>query len=558
MRIAFRCTVASLFLVAAACAQAQTNDDWSNRILISTLPYELNTPMSGATNAASDPLPGCQTTNQSSYGTVWFSYTTGAADEFLTMRAKDAQIGALIAVYTGGPGTFHIVSGACAVSGSVANNAQLAGVRLAANTEYSILLSALSPTTGLSSDFAVTTATLYHVTKLTDSFRGSCAVGDCSLREAVQAANLAAGAVILPAGTYVLSLAGTNEVNNATGDLNISNDMGIYGAGMNQTIIDANSIDRVLSVTPSGTDTVTLILGDLTLTHGNATDGATQVGGAINNQPLAPGFIGLERVALVANHALLNGGGLDTATAGTVRESRFTQNSLDANVGNGGGGAQIFNQEDRPFEIESSTFDNNDGGHAGGAIQQGGGNLRITNSTISGNNTNQNGGGIHVGGGHFEMSSTTVAFNNAGNPGNNSGGGLFLNGPYAYVLYNNLIAGNTDGDCLIFTFTGGAINSNHNLVQDPRGCTFAGTGDITGTDPLLDPTLADNGGPTPTLAIAFKSPARNAGDPAGCNAPGGLPLVYDQRGADYSRVVGPACDMGAWEHQTLFMNGFEP
>jgi hypothetical protein len=328
---------------------------------------------------------------------------------------------------------------------------------------------------------------------------------------------------------------------------------------MGQTIIDAGGIDRVLSVTPGGQDTVTLILGDLTLTHGNANYGATQVGGAINNQPLAPGFLGLERVALVDNHALTNGGGLDTSTAGTVRESRFTLNGLDANVGNGGGGIQVFNQEDRPFEIESSTFDNNDGGHTGGAIQQGGGNLRVTNSTISGNHVNQYGGGIRVGGGHFEMSSTTVAFNRAGNdPFTNIGGGLLLDSSiYAFTLYNNIVAGNIADDCTQFP-TSAAIQSHHNLVQNTGACSFAGTGDVTGTDPLLDPTLADSGGPTPTHAIAFKSPARNAGDPAGCNAPGGLPLVYDQRGAGYSRVVGPACDKGAWEHQVLFMNGFEP
>jgi hypothetical protein len=173
----------------------------------------------------------------------------------------------------------------------------------------------------------------------------------------------------------------------------------------------------------------------------------------------------------------------------------------------------------------------------------------------------QYGGGIQVNNGPFVMSSTTVAFNRAGDdPYMNLGGGLFLLSSFNYELFNNIIAGNIIDDCLIYTFSGGVIESHHNHVQAPgqdtTGCTFAGTGDVTGTDPQLDPLLADNGGPTPTHALAFKSPARDAGDPAGCNAPDGLPLVNDQRGAGFPRLDG-RCDKGAYEQQVLFANGFD-
>jgi hypothetical protein len=166
----------------------------------------------------------------------------------------------------------------------------------------------------------------------------------------------------------------------------------------------------------------------------------------------------------------------------------------------------------------------------------------------------QYGGGIQVNNGPFVMSSTTVAFNRAGNdPYTNIGGGLFLASSFNYELFNNIIAGNIADDCLIFS---GTIESHHNHVQNPSGCTFAGTGDVTGTDPQLDPQLADNGGPTPTHALAFKSPARDAGDPAGCNAPDGLPLANDQRGVGFPRLDG-RCDKGAYEQQVLFANGFD-
>jgi len=559
--ISFRCTLASLLLIAATSAQAQDNDDWANRAPITLpLPFELVTPMSGSTVVASDPVPPCQGTSQSSTGTIWFGYTTGATPEILTLRVKDWQMGTVLAVYTGSPGAFRLAPGACALAGGSPNNAQLAGVRLAANTAYSILLSSLSSTLAGGVDFTVTAAHLYTVTKTDDTFDGTCDA-DCSLREAIEAANVAttngeAGAVIVPAGHYVLTLAGTGETDNATGDLDIRNDMAIYGAGMDQTIIDANSIDRVINVVTPAQDANTLILGDLTLTHGSATDTVSR-GGAINNNPLTPSFIGLERVALVDNHAAQTGGGLDTAGSGTIRESRFSLNVAGAE----GGGALLFNPQNRPFEIESSTFDGNDGGHTGGAIQTHG-NLRLTNSTISGNHVSQSGAGIRVVNGLFEMSSTTVAFNKAGSDAFlNLGGGVFLASSNNYKMYNNIIAGNMVDDCLIYTFTGGVIESHHNHVQAPgqdtTACTFTGTGDVVGADPKLDPQLADNGGPTPTHELPFTSPAHDAGDTAGCNAPDGLPLVTDQRGAGFPRLDG-RCDKGAYEQTVLFANGFEP
>ena len=557
MRILFCCTVASLLLVAAAGAQAQANDDWANRTPIAALPFEVPAqPISGATNDATDPVPGCQGTSQASTGTIWFGYSTGASPEILTLRVNDFNVATVLAVYTGGPGTFRLAPGACARAGGSPNNAQLAGVRLEANTAYSILLSAQTPTSGWTVDFSVATSVLYHVTKTDDTFDGVCDA-DCSLREAIEAANNVAGAVIVPAGTYMLSIPGINETANATGDLDIRDDMGIYGAGMGQTIIDANGIDRVINLVSGAQDANTLILRDLTLTHGNAADTTGRGGAILNYLSLTASFIGLERVALVDNHAHQTGGGIDTAGSGTIRDSRFTLNNVTSGAGGGGGGALLFNPQDRPFEIESSTFDDNDGGDYGGAIETYG-NLRLTNSTISGNHVAQQGGGIFVVNGPFQMSSTTVAFNKAGTPAFwNHGGGLFLESSFNYEMFNNIIAGNTVDDCLIFS---GTIDSRHNHVQAPgqdaTGCTFAGTGDVTGTDPKLDP-LADNGGLTPTHALAFTSPAREAGDPAGCKAPDGLPLAYDQRGPGFPRQDGPACDKGSYEQLVLFANGFE-
>jgi CSLREA domain-containing protein len=179
-----RASIATLLTFAfASGAYAQANDDWANRTQIGALPFAVLTPMDGATIAGSDPSPACESQSRSSTGTIWFGYTTGGTPEILTLRVNDFQIGTVLAVYTGSPGSFRLVSGACARAGGSPNNAQLAGVRLAPNTAYSILLSAQSSPIG-NVDFTVATAVRYEVTKTSDTFDGVCGA-DCSLREAI-------------------------------------------------------------------------------------------------------------------------------------------------------------------------------------------------------------------------------------------------------------------------------------------------------------------------------------------------------------------------------------
>jgi len=96
----------------------------------------------------------------------------------------------------------------------------------------------------------------------------------------------------------------------------------------------------------------------------------------------------------------------------------------------------------------------------------------------------------------------------------------------------------------------GAVTSNgHNLLGVVTEATgFTGTGDITGANPLLA-ALADNGGPTETMALTPGSPAIDAGVAAGSS--------FDQRGKartyDDPGVVNAATsvgtDIGAFELQ---------
>jgi len=88
---------------------------------------------------------------------------------------------------------------------------------------------------------------------------------------------------------------------------------------------------------------------------------------------------------------------------------------------------------------------------------------------------------------------------------------------------------------------------NHNIFSDSPGLG----------------ALANNGGPTQTMALADDSPALNAGDPALAVEPITLlPLNYDQRGPRFPRTLPDGTiDIGAYQHQgseRVFANGFEP
>src|SRR6187549_3216809 len=85
-----------------------------------------------------------------------------------------------------------------------------------------------------------TYAATFVVTKTADTADGACNA-DCSLREAITAANTAAGPDIItvPAGTYTLTITGTNEDANANGDLDITSAITLNGAGAGTTAIEA-------------------------------------------------------------------------------------------------------------------------------------------------------------------------------------------------------------------------------------------------------------------------------------------------------------------------------
>ena len=242
----------------------------------------------------------------------------------------------------------------------------------------------------------------------------------------------------------------------------------------------------------------------------------------------------LDSLTITNGHAS-NGAGINNNGALTIRNSTISGNSASFN----GGG--IFNngQFAQDLTIINSTISGNTSADVGGGIANYGGVMTIANSTISGNSASNQGGGLLLGAwnstqGTHTLVNTTLSGNSAGT---NGGGGIYEFSNGGTLNYaNTIIANSSGGDCLGFISLG--TNTN-DLVEDGT-CSASLSG-----DPNLGP-LANNGGPTQTLALLIGSPAINAGNDVTCAA---SPVSnLDQRGMTRPNN-GTHCDIGAYEYQ---------
>lgn len=290
--------------------------------------------------------------------------------------------------------------------------------------------------------------------------------GNCTLREAIIAADTQAPVDACPAGNLVTTIVfdpstngtpivltdvGAGEDAAATGDLDVtgSTSLTITGNGVGQTIIDGDKGDRVFQVL----STASLTLQDLTVTNGA---GVSQGGGIL---AASGASLTLTSVVVTKNYATnssspAEGGGVEADGYFSMTGSTVSGNTAEATTTGTVYGAGLYlSNSSVTVNISSSTIKNNVA-HAVSGYAQGGGIendsvLTLTDSVVTGNTANSDsggahGGGIDVGNGSLNLTrvelSDNIAQYGVANTSNAFGGGLETS--YPTVLINTTIAGN--------------------------------------------------------------------------------------------------------------------
>jgi hypothetical protein len=268
---------------------------------------------------------------------------------------------------------------------------------------------------------------------------GKDASGHISLRSAIEAANARPNSdtILLPAGTIRLTIAGANEDNAATGDLDIKGNVTIKGKRSTSTVIDGNAIDRVFQVISGRVQ-----ISGLTIQHGQADDG----GGLLNSG----GQVTLTSV-VVANNMALGSPGADgvTGSAGTGTLGPGTGfvagaggagadagQALGGGISNEAGTLSLFNST-----ILMNRAQGGDGGQGGSGgdaddRQTGEAGTGGTGGTGGSGAVGDGGGVYNAAGASISISATTFSGNAAigGHGGQGGSGGLGSGGPGAHSI----------------------------------------------------------------------------------------------------------------------------
>jgi CSLREA domain-containing protein len=332
------------------------------------------------------------------------------------------------------------------------------------------------------------------VTKVEDTNNGFCAVGGCSLREAIAAA--APGDEIVFASPLfdtpqIILL--TPDGMGGLGGFVIDKDLTIVGPGADRLMVGRPP-------PPDHLDANRMRIFDL----GQNQSGITLIGMTISG-----------------GVTVVSGGGIQSGSAGgslTLIGCHVTDNWAFSS----GGGIR----NNSPLTLINSTISNNDTGGGGGGIYTTD-DLHIINSTISGNSAGD-GGGIYCFGGNSDIVNSTIADNLTPFAGGASG--IVTYATRTVTLSNSIISGNRNNETvpdLAGPSPGGSFpeftSLGYNLIGNAATVAmFDQPGDRTGVlDPLLAP-LALNRGSTPNHALLTGSPAIDKGKSFG--------YTIDQRG----------------------------
>jgi CSLREA domain-containing protein len=278
----------------------------------------------------------------------------------------------------------------------------------------------------------------------------------------------------------------------------------------------------------------------LTVT-GSTFSGNSATGGASGAAIANSGSLTVASCTLTGNSADSNAGGIYNSSGGTLTVS----GSTIANNTAGSDGAGIDN--DGTATISATTLSGNSAGSEGGGIDNKGTLLGLTNSTLYGNTAVSDGGGLKTSGAATLTNCTITANRVTAGSSGIFGGGIADVGAAA-KMFNTIVAGNFQGPASSTTPNdiGGTIDASSafNLIGTggSGGLTNGVNNNQVGVANFGLGTLANNGGPTLTVALLAGSPAIDHGSNAYVAAG-----ETDERGL--ARIANGTVDIGAFEVQ---------
>ena len=382
-------------------------------------------------------------------------------------------------------------------------------------------------------------AQIFLVNVNSDTDDGTCDAANCSLREAINAVNVAGGQI-----DFAPSVTGSISLLSALPSLASGNATVINGPGASVLTVKRDvsiSALRIFDIQGSGVFTISglaindgdvrpiggafnnlggairimaghgVTINNCTFTNNWANNGAAIYNGA--NPATSP--LTVNNSTFTANNANQSGGGIENRFSNQLTVNGSTFNANGANTFGGG----IHNIASGVVFVNDSTFTGNVA-NAGGAINNDDtGSLTISRTTISGNQAAV-GGGIYNKNGGLDVFNSTISGNNA-----SEGAGAY-NHVATMNFYNSTISGNTAtsiGGGIYYTFQGASHGTIQNCTitgnQGPNGggvMVFNGQSVVRMGNTIL---AANTGSQGPDLYGTIYSNGYNISEPPGARMP---------------------------------------
>lgn len=344
------------------------------------------------------------------------------------------------------------------------------------------------------------------------------------------------------------------------------------------TLSDVTVGDAVLAGIPAGSggciySTGNIVLNTVVVSQCAVIPDATATGIARGGGIYAKGSVALTASTIsgnvVQNPDGASGGGIFAGAGLNTKLSKITGNSADGNK-SGGGGVFVAGGT---LSVSQSSIAGNSAYYGGGIYATDTGDITISYSTIA-KNTAYSSAAL---GAFYSLTGATASFNQSTISGNHSSNYTVFIGS-ATSLFNSTVVDNVTtvrnaGYFNPAVLSGTSVTTYSSLfVNDTDGEILSGERGVFGSNNLIDQTsgriypadtlttcpkleaLADNGGPTQTVALQSGSAGLNVGS----EAPGNF--LFDQR-EDTRNVDG--VDIGAYERQSnappddrVFRSGF--